>query len=214
MCHDCPLLGIVDWVYFKTQTLLATLRTQNLPLRESCVCSEVENLPPTVGCARSKTSVSHSSTESENHVFGCWIAHGWTACSRLLGHCDWSVTFDKHNTARHGKQAQGDLCGTGDHSINKNETKTPTETRKRGVEQLSNVDYVLTNTHSSQGESQLHIFEDNEDVIKMIIKGRRLTMRQVSRTHRVSLDWMFDRTNLEPKIQIKYVDINNQLADI
>ena len=39
-------------------------------------------------------------------------------------------------------------------------------------------------------------------------------MRHVSRTHRVALDWLFDRINLEPKIQIKYIDSKNQLADI
>ena len=88
---------------------------------------------------------------------------------------------------------------------------SPTETRKREVEQLSNVDYVPTNTLSSQGESQLYIFEDNEAVIKMIIKGRSPTTRHVSRTHSVALDWLFDRINLEPKIQIKYVDTKTNL---
>ena len=39
-------------------------------------------------------------------------------------------------------------------------------------------------------------------------------MRHVSRTHRVALDLLFDRINLDPKIQIKYVDTKNQLADI
>ena len=58
------------------------------------------------------------------------------------------------------------------------------------------------------------IFEDDEAVIKMIIKGRSPTMRHVSRTHRVALDWLCDRINLEPKIQIKYVDTKNQLEDI
>ena len=48
----------------------------------------------------------------------------------------------------------------------------------------------------------------------MIIKGRRPTMRHVSRTHRVALDWLFDRINLDPKIQIKYIDTKNQLADM
>ena len=57
-------------------------------------------------------------------------------------------------------------------------------------------------------------FEDNEAVIKMIIKGRSLTMRHVSRSHRVALDWLFDRINLDPKVQIKYIDTKNQLADI
>ena len=39
-------------------------------------------------------------------------------------------------------------------------------------------------------------------------------MRHVSRTHRVAFDWLFDRINLESKIQIKYIDTKNQLADI
>ena len=39
-------------------------------------------------------------------------------------------------------------------------------------------------------------------------------MRHVSRTHRVALDWLFDRGNLDPKIQIKYIDTKNQFADI
>ena len=39
-------------------------------------------------------------------------------------------------------------------------------------------------------------------------------MRHVSRTHRVALDWLFERTNLDPKIQIKYIDTKNRLADI
>ena len=51
-------------------------------------------------------------------------------------------------------------------------------------------------------------------MIKMIIKGRRPTLRHVSRTHRVALDWLFDRINLDSKIQIKYIDTKNQLADI
>ena len=36
----------------------------------------------------------------------------------------------------------------------------------------------------------------------------------VSTTHRVALDWLFDRINLDSKIQIKYIDTKNQLADI
>ena len=68
--------------------------------------------------------------------------------------------------------------------------------------------------HSSRKEAFLYVFEDNEAVIKMIIKGRSPTKRHVSRTHRVALDWLFDRINLDPKIQIKYIDTKNQLADI
>ena len=39
-------------------------------------------------------------------------------------------------------------------------------------------------------------------------------MRHVSRTRRVSLDWLFDRINLDPKIPIRYIDTKHQSADI
>ena len=39
-------------------------------------------------------------------------------------------------------------------------------------------------------------------------------MRHVSRNHRVALDWLFDRINLDPKIKIKFVDTRNQLVDL
>ena len=68
--------------------------------------------------------------------------------------------------------------------------------------------------HSSQGESQLHIFEDNEAVIKLIIQGINPTLRHVSRIRGVTIDWLFDRINLYPRIQIKNVDTKNQLANL
>ena len=68
--------------------------------------------------------------------------------------------------------------------------------------------------NSGHKEALLYTFEDNEAVIKMIVKGRSPTMRHVSRTHRVALDWLFDRINLDSKIQIKYIDTKNQLADM
>ena len=44
------------------------------------------------------------------------------------------------------------------------------------------------------------------------MKGRSLTVRHVSGTHRVALD--FDRINLDSKIQIKYINTKNQFTDI
>ena len=80
---------------------------------------------------------------------------------------------------------------------------------------MENIDSVPSNVQSSRQEALLYVFEDNEAVIKMIMKGRSPAMRHVSRTHnRVALDWLFDRINLDSKIQIKYIDTKNQLADI
>ena len=91
------------------------------------------------------------------------------------------------------------------------------QTRKKShgkIDDLDNFDFISSNVNSSRQEALLYVFEDNEAVIKMIIKGRSPTMRHVSRTHRVALDWLFDRNNLDSKIQIKYIDTKNRLAHI
>ena len=82
------------------------------------------------------------------------------------------------------------------------------------IDVIQDTDSVPSNVQSSHQEALLYVFEDNEAVIKMIVKGRSPTMRHVSGTHRVALDWLFDRINLDTKIQIKYIDTKNQLADI
>ena len=173
---------IVDWVCFKILTLLVILRTQNQPQEVSCVFLEVEHLFQSVGCARNRPLSSHSSTESEIISLDAGLRMDGLPALDL---CDIviEVLRSTNNTARQGRQAQGDLCGTGAIPSTKT-TKTPTEKRKSEVEQLSNVDYVPTNTHSSHNESQLYI------------------------------DWLFDRINLEPEIQINFVSTKNQLADI
>ena len=60
----------------------------------------------------------------------------------------------------------------------------------------------------------LYVFDDNEAVIEMIIKSGSPTMRHVSRTHRVALDWLFDWIDLDPKIQIRHIDTKHQLTDM
>ena len=91
------------------------------------------------------------------------------------------------------------------------------ERRQKSQEEiniLNFIDSVSSNVHSARQEASLYVFEDNEAVIKMIIKGRSPAMRHVSRTDKVALDWLFDRINLDSKFQIKYIDTKNQLADI
>ena len=82
------------------------------------------------------------------------------------------------------------------------------------IDVMKDIDAVPSNVQSSHQEALLYVFEDNEAAMKMIIEGRRPTMRHVSRTHRVALDCLFDRIDLDTKIQIKYIDTKNQLADI
>ena len=79
---------------------------------------------------------------------------------------------------------------------------------------LTNIDHVPSSETHYGCNAVLYVFQDNEAVIKMKIKGRSPTMRHVSQTHRVALDWLFDRINLDPKIQIRYMDTKHQLAGI
>ena len=64
----------------------------------------------------------------------------------------------------------------------------------RVTNDLDIVDFIPSNVNSSHQEALLCVcvFEDNEAVM-MIIKKRSPTVRHVSRTHRVALDWLFDR---------------------
>ena len=66
------------------------------------------------------------------------------------------------------------------------------------IDVMKDIDVVPSNVPSSRQEV-LYVFEDNEAVIKMIIKSKSPKMRHVSRTHRVALDWLFDRINLDSK---------------
>ena len=67
------------------------------------------------------------------------------------------------------------------------------------IDAIYDIDYVPSNVQSRNQEALLYVFEDNEAVIKVIMKSRSPTMRHVSRTHKVALDWLFDRIILIPK---------------
>ena len=95
------------------------------------------------------------------------------------------------------------------------EAKTSGSARGNPLLQLlANVDYVPPSMPMSTGRALLIIFEDNEAVIKMIVKKRAPQMRHVARTHRVDLDWLFQRLQEDPGIFIKYVGTKQQIADI
>ena len=157
---------------------------------------------------KKQTSVSQSSTESEIISLDAGLRLDGLPALDL---CDLIVAVLHGNTYQ-SNQEQGNPCTN---LVRAAPHKLPTRKKCHGmIDDLDNVDFISSNVHSSRQEALLYIFEDNEPVIKMIIKGRSPTMRHVSRTHRVALDWLFERINLDPKIQIKYIDTKNQLADI
>ena len=162
-----------------------------------CVFGSHTFVPISWMCKK-QTSVSHSSTESEFisldaglRLDGLSALELWDLIVSVLGNMT-------QITERPGRPVEIDRS-----------QRSQGETNA-----LNNIDRVPSKVQSSHQEALLYVFEDNEAAIKMIIKGRSPTMRHVSRTHRVALDWLFDRINLDPKIQIKYIDTKDQLADI
>ena len=158
---------------------------------------------------KKQTSVSHSSTESEIISLDAGLRLDGIPALDL-----WDLIVAVLTNTNQSHNKQGDLL------MNQGEVRSVPHTlqkRKKSdgmIDDLNNVDFISSNVNSSRQEALLYVFEDNEAVIKMIMKGRSPTMRHVCRTHRVALDWLFDRINLDPKIHIKYIDTKNQLANI
>ena len=48
----------------------------------------------------------------------------------------------------------------------------------------------------------------------MTIKGRSTAMRHITRTHRVNLDWLYERFLYDSHFLIRYIDTKFQIADI
>ena len=67
------------------------------------------------------------------------------------------------------------------------------------------VDHVRSNNPESSFPGRLYIFEDNEAVIRMILKGRSPFLRHVPRTHRVDFNDFLKRIKLDSSISIRHV---------
>ena len=110
---------------------------------------------------KKQTSVSHSSTESEIISLDTGLRMDGIPALDLW---DLIVTL-RHGNTHHNNQARGDPY------------KSPTRKKIHGkMDDLNSVDFVSSNANSSLQAALLYTFEDNEAVIKMIIKGRSLAM--------------------------------------
>ena len=176
-----------------------------------CIFGSHTFVPMSWMCKK-QTSLSHSSTEAEI----IWLDAG-LRMDGIPALDLWDLVVEVfHSSPNQLNNTKGQVHRnlSRDTTSNKHtQIKTKFPTQHENLD-LKNVDCVPSQAKSSLFGAMLYIFEDNEAVIKVVIKGRRPTTRHVSRTHRVALDWLFDRVNLDPQIQIKYVDTKHQLADI
>ena len=167
-----------------------------------CVFGSHTFVPISWMCKK-QTAVSHSTTESEIISLDTGLR---LDAIPTLDLWDLIVLVPGNTIQTHDR--------TGESVVNCDKSDGPNKRSQGMFNVLNNVDRVPSNVQFPHQEALLYVLEDNQAVIKIIIKGRSPTMRHVSRTQRVALDWLFDRTNLDPEIQIKYIDTKNQLADM
>ena len=159
---------------------------------------------------KKQTSVSHSSTEAEIISLDAGLRMDGTPALDL-----WDLVIEvfhsspnQTNKTKDVREPRANLSARTPPNMR---SQIPT---KHTNLDLTNIDHVPSSGNHSGSSAMLYVFEDNEAVIKMIIKGLSPTMRHVSRNHRVALDWLFDKINLDSKFKNRYIDTNHQLADI
>ena len=169
------------WDCFKTPILREILRTQNLLRVEHCAFFVSHTFVPISWMCKKQTAVSHSSTESEIIFLDAGLRFNGIPALDLW---DLIVLVLGITTQTHDRTGQPVVNCDRDHGHNK---------RSQGmINVMNNIDCVPSNVQFSPQEALLYVFEYNEALIKMIKKGRSPTMRHVSRTHTVALDWLFD----------------------
>ena len=105
----------------------------------------------------------------------------------------------------------------GDKSQLPNKVRNPPATGSDVLPDIRNtfeVDFVPPSVATSSGLAKLILLEDNDAVIKMTLKMRAPTLRHVARTHRVDLDWLFERIQYDPGVSIHFVGTKQQIADM
>ena len=87
---------------------------------------------------------------------------------------------------------------------------------KKKIRQFSFIKYRLRATKSTTIEqpSSTCPVRGQRRSHQMCVKCRSPAMRHVMRTHRVDLDWLFERIHKDPSIAIKWIGTLQQLADI
>ena len=137
------------------------LRTQNPLLKENYAFWEVTLVPISWMCKK-QTSVSHSSTESE-----IISSDAGLRLDRIPALDMWDlIVLVLGNTIQNHDRTRQPVVGR--------DTSLEPSQQSRGMfNVLNNVDRVPSNVQFSHQEALLYVFEDNEAVIKMIVKGKK-----------------------------------------
>ena len=180
-------LNIVDWCYFKIQTLQVILKTQNQHQAEFCARTFVAI---SLMCKK-QTSVFHSSTESEImslaavlRMYGLLALDLWDMVIEVMG-----------TTPRIPKHTQACTRRTG--------AKTQSTTKIRQVSDQNVIYWTQIKFHRTRISLRKNHNCTSSKTTKLWWRWSSKvspTMRQLSCTHRDALDWLFDRISLEPNV--------------
>ena len=148
---------------------------------------------------KKQTSVSHSSTESEIisldtglRLDGLPALELWDLIVSVLG-----------NVSRVSDGSEKPVSD--DHKHHKSHSK---------IDVMKDLDAVPSNVQSARQEALLYVFEDNEAVIKMIIKGKKSHNETCFQDQQSCASLVVRSNQFGRKIQIQYIDTKNQLAEI
>ena len=147
--------------------------------QDSDFAGDLEDSKSTSWMCKKQIAVSHSSTESEIisldtglRLDGLPALELWDLIVSVIGNVsrvsDGSMQLDSDVHKRHKPHKKIDV--------------------------MKDIDSVPSNVQSARQEALLYVFEDNEAVIKMIIKGRSLTMRHVSKHLKVAFGCLIEST--------------------
>ena len=176
-CHVSTLSNNAVWDCFLTLFAGDLECSKSTSGGTLCVFGSHTLVPRSWMCEK-QTSVSHSSTQSEIISLDAGLRLDGIHALDLLDliFCLWSTTQN------HDRTVKSVVCRDTNH----------VQGQSRGIfHVLNNVDFVPSNVQSSHQEVLWYVFEGKEAVIKMIRKSRRPPMRNVSRTHRVAVDWIW-----------------------
>ena len=181
-------------------TSQVTRQIGGLHQEEHCGYLEVIRTFVPVPCVcKKQTAVSHSRTEAEIISLGTGLRMGgipalnyWDTVVQLLH-----------------------LRAGGDSMRLVRERPNNKQKLNKIHDSIQEIDYhVSPNTRLFSMISFLYVLEDNKDneaVIQMSNKGGSPTIRHVSRTHSVELDWLYDWIMLDPRSRSSMSTLSNNL---
>ena len=146
-----------DWDCFKTLTSQEILKIQNPLLEEHFAFFGSHTFVPISWMCKKEAAVSHSSTESEMISLDTGLRLDGLSALEL-----WDLIVSVFGSVSQISDRSGQL----DSDVNKHHKS------QRRIDVMKDIDSVPSNVQSARQEALLYVFEDNEAVIKMIIKGK------------------------------------------